>query len=166
LQQSVVPLLLPASSEAEQALVLVRRVRPQEDADIPLPSYMSAQAAGMDLRAAIPAELVLEPGRVALVPTGIALALPAGFEAQVRPRSGLAVRHAVGLINGPGTIDADYRGEVKVALFNFGAEPYTVRRGERIAQLVLARVFRATLSEVAELPESSRGEGGFGHTGR
>ena len=156
-----------STPEPERRLgVQVRRLRPREDADIPLPRYMSEQAAGMDLCAAVAGELVLEPGRVALVPTGIALALPEGFEAQVRPRSALAVRHAVGLINAPGTIDADYRGEVKVALFNFGEEPYTVRRGERIAQLVLARVFRAELSEVAELPGSGRGEGGFGHTGR
>ncbi len=100
------------------------------------------------------------------MPTGLTVALPAGFEAQVRPRSGLAVKHSVGLINAPGTIDADYRGEVKVALFNFGGKPYTVRRGERIAQLVLAKVFQAALREVAELPGTKRGEGGFGHTGR
>ncbi|MFH0811081.1 MAG: dUTP diphosphatase [Pseudomonadota bacterium] len=155
-----------AAGTDDDVRVYITRLRPELDADIPLPRYMSEQAAGMDLCAAIADDLVLEPGRVALVPTGLAMALPAGFEAQVRPRSGLAVRHAVGIINAPGTIDADYRGEVKVALFNFGTEPYTMRRGERIAQMVLARVCRAALREVAELPRSLRGEGGFGHTGR
>jgi dUTP pyrophosphatase len=156
---------LAAAARPEQVRVCVRRLRP-EDADLPLPRYMTDHAAGMDVCAAVAQDLVIEPGRGALVPTGLAIALPPGFEAQVRPRSGLAVKHSVGLINAPGTIDADYRGEVKVALFNFGAEPFTVRRGERIAQIVLARVFRAELREVADLPESGRGAGGFGHTGR
>jgi dUTP pyrophosphatase len=165
-QQPVVALQLAPSSEPEPVTVLIHRLRPEADSDLPLPRYMSAQAAGLDLCAANREDVVLEPGRGALVPTGLAIALPAGFEAQVRPRSGLAVKHSVGLINAPGTIDADYRGEVKVALFNFGSEPFVVRRGERIAQLVLARTFRAELTEVAELPGTARGAGGFGHTGR
>ena len=123
---------------------------------------MSEQAAVIDVCAANAEEIIIEPGRGALVPTGLAVALPEGYEVQVRPRSGLAVKHSVG----PGTIDADYRGEVKVALFNFGAEPYHVRRGERVAQLVLSRVWRAELREVFELPGSVRGGGGFGHTGK
>jgi len=155
-----------AALEPEGVRVLVRRLRPEEDADLPLPCYMSEKAAGMDVCAAVREEMVIEPGRGALVPTGLAIALPEGYEVQVRPRSGLAVKHSVGLINAPGTIDADYRGEVKVALFNFGAEPYHVRRGERVAQLVLSRVWRAELREVAELPGSVRGGGGFGHTGK
>jgi dUTP pyrophosphatase len=165
-RQSVVPLPPEPEADSDQPRVLIKRLRPEADADLPLPRYMSEQAAGMDLCAAVEGELVLEPGRGALVPTGLAIALPAGFEAQVRPRSGLAVKHSVGLINAPGTIDADYRGEVKVALFNFGPEPFIVRRGERVAQLVLSRVWRAELREVADLPETGRGSGGFGHTGR
>jgi dUTP pyrophosphatase len=127
---------------------------------------MTELSAGMDLCAAVEEALVIEPGSVALVPTGFAVALPPGFEAQVRPRSGLAVRHAVGLINAPGTIDADYRGEIRVALINHGRHPYTVHRGDRIAQMVVQRVCRAVLQPAETLPETDRGDGGFGHTGR
>ncbi len=135
--------------------------------DLPLPSYQSALAAGLDLIAALPAEAPLEliPGARALVPTGIALALPAGYEAQVRPRSGLAVRHGLTVLNTPGTIDADYRGEVKVLLVNLGAEPVAVARGMRIAQLVIAPVAHAALREVAALDPTDRGANGFGSTG-
>ncbi len=133
---------------------------------LPLPAYQSAQAAGLDLRAAVAAPVTLLPGERRLLPTGIAVALPMGFEAQVRPRSGLALEHGVTCLNTPGTIDADYRGEVKVLLVNLGAEPFTVRRGDRIAQLVVAPVARCTPVAVAELPETERGAGGFGHTGR
>lgn len=133
-----------------------------------LPSYETALSAGMDLRAAVPeAEpIVLAPGARALAPTGLTIALPAGYEAQVRPRSGLALKHGITCLNTPGTIDADYRGEVKVILINLGAEPFTVARGERIAQMVIAPVTQATWDVVATLPETARGAGGFGSTGR
>jgi dUTP pyrophosphatase len=133
-----------------------------------LPTYQTAHAAGLDLLAAVPddAPLVLAPGRHALVPTGLAVALPSGFEAQVRPRSGLAAKHGVTVLNAPGTVDADYRGEIGVLLINHGDSPFTIRRGERIAQMVIARVARAELRAVAELPETDRGSGGFGSTGR
>lgn len=132
---------------------------------LPLPAYETAHAAGMDLPAAVEADLVLEPGERALVPTGLAIALPEGFEAQVRPRSGLAARNGVTVLNSPGTVDADYRGEVKVILANLGAEPFTVTRGMRIAQMIVAPVSRASLHEVETLPETARGAGGFGSTG-
>lgn len=133
--------------------------------DLPLPSYATADAAGMDLLAAVETDLVIGPGNRVLVPTGIALALPAGYEAQVRPRSGLALKHGITVLNAPGTIDADYRGEVGVILVNLGAEPFAVRRGERIAQMVVAPVTRAILDEAVALPTSARGAGGFGSTG-
>lgn len=133
-----------------------------------LPAPATAGAAGIDLAAAVPddAPLTLSPGARALVPTGLALALPEGFEGQVRPRSGLAAHHGVTVLNAPGTVDADYRGEVKVILINLGTEPFVVRRGERIAQLVVAPVTAVTLVPVATLPRTVRGTGGFGSTGR
>jgi len=136
-------------------------------ADLPLPSYQSEHAAGLDLLAALPADapLTLAPGARALVPTGIAIALPAGHEAQVRPRSGLAVRYGLTVMNTPGTIDADYRGEVQVLLINLGQEPVAVARGMRIAQLVVAPVTHVSLREVRTLDETLRGKGGFGSTG-
>jgi len=133
--------------------------------DLPLPAYETEHASGMDLRAAVTEPLVLEPGDHTLVPTGLRIAVPPGAEAQVRPRSGLAARHAIGLPNSPGTIDADYRGEVKVIVINLGREPFTINRGDRIAQLVLCPVLRATLKEVDTLEATPRGDGGFGHTG-
>jgi dUTP pyrophosphatase len=135
---------------------------------LPLPAYQSAHAAGLDLLAAVPQDtpLVLAPGRHAMVPTGLAIALPQGFEAQVRPRSGLAAKHGVTVLNSPGTIDADYRGEIQVILINHGAEPFAIRRGERIAQMVIAPVVQAELNPVGSLPETGRGSGGFGSTGR
>jgi dUTP pyrophosphatase len=133
---------------------------------LPLPSPASAGSAGVDLLAALAEPLVLAPGARAAVPTGVALALPAGWEGQVRPRSGLALRHGVTLFNSPGTIDSDYRGEVKVILADLGAEPVTINRGERIAQLVVAPVSRVAFERVASLPETLRGAGGFGSTGR
>jgi dUTP pyrophosphatase len=132
---------------------------------LPLPAYESAHAAGMDLAACIPADMVLAPGKRAVVPTGFAIALPHGFEAQVRPRSGLAARHGLTVLNAPGTIDADYRGEVGVILVNHGEAPVTITRGMRIAQMVVAPVVRAVLSETAALPDTPRGAGGFGSTG-
>jgi dUTP pyrophosphatase len=137
-------------------------------AGLPLPSRASAGAAGLDLAAAVPedAPLTLAPGARALVPTGFAFALPDGHEGQVRPRSGLAAKHGVTVLNAPGTIDADYRGEVQVILINHGDEPVVIRRGERVAQLVVAPVTRAEVAEVAGLDETARGAGGFGSTGR
>lgn len=133
---------------------------------LPLPAYQTDQAAGMDLCAAIEEPLHLNPGAHALVPTGLAMALPDGFEAQVRPRSGLAAKYRVTVLNTPGTIDADYRGEVKVILINHGDAVFEINRGDRIAQMVIAPVTRATVSEVETLPETVRGAGGFGSTGQ
>ncbi|ACY49227.1 dUTP diphosphatase [Rhodothermus marinus] len=153
-------------TEAETLVVPIQRLPHAEGLE--LPAYATAYSAGMDLRAAVPEDepLVLEPGRWALVPTGLVLALPPGFEGQVRPRSGLAARHGVTVLNSPGTIDADYRGEVKVLLINLGSEPFVIRRGERIAQLVVARHARVTWDARASLDETERGAGGFGSTGR
>jgi dUTP pyrophosphatase len=134
-------------------------------AELPLPSYETAGAAGMDLRAAVPHDLTLAPGARLAVSTGMIMEIPQGFEGQVRPRSGLALKHGVTCLNAPGTIDCDYRGEVKVILANLGTEPFTVTRGMRIAQLVIAPVARAEIVEAGELTESARGEGGFGSTG-
>jgi dUTP pyrophosphatase len=131
----------------------------------PPPAYQSADSAGADLRAALPAALVLEPGRRAVVPTGLRLQIPAGYEAQVRPRSGLALEHGLTVLNSPGTIDADYRGEVKVVLVNLGQEPFTVKPGDRIAQIVFTAVVRAEFQARSQLDGSARGEGGFGSTG-
>ncbi len=140
-------------------------VRLPHAADLPLPSYATAGAAGMDLLAAVTAPLTVAPGARALVPTGLRMAIPAGHELQIRPRSGLALKNGITLPNSPGTIDEDYRGELGVIILNAGQEPFTVERGMRIAQAVLAPVTRAAWAEVTELPETSRGEGGFGSTG-
>jgi dUTP pyrophosphatase len=134
-------------------------------ADLPLPSYATAQSAGMDLLAATTNDMVIEPGKRVLIPTGISIALPDGYEAQVRARSGLTIKHGLCVLNGPGTIDADYRGEIKVILANMGDEPFTVTRGLRIAQLVIARYERGDWVETENLEESARGTGGFGSTG-
>ena len=135
---------------------------------LPLPAYQSAHAAGLDLVAAVPDDtpLVLAPGAHAMVPTALAIALPEGFEAQVRPRSGLAAKHGVTVLNAPGTVDADYRGEISVILINHGSDAFTIRRGERIAQMVISSVARAELVPVATLASTERGSGGFGSTGR
>ena len=144
-------------------VIAVKRLRPGPDA-LPLPQYMTAGAAGVDLMADVTAPLELPPGGRALVPTGVAVQIPDGFEAQVRPRSGLALRHGLTLLNSPGTIDSDYRGEIMVLLVNLGEHPYTVQRGERIAQMIAAPVVRAELRETDTLEASDRGAGGFGHT--
>lgn len=151
---------------ANDVIIDFLRLRPEADADIPLPGYMTGQAAGMDIRAAVTQPLVLPPGQIVLVPTGLAMALPPGFEAQLRPRSGLAVNHGISLINTPGTIDADYRGEIMVALINFGHCPFTVHRGDRIAQMVIARAYRAKVRQTDRLVSTARQDGGFGHTGK
>ena len=144
--------------------LLVRRTRAAPD--LPLPRYETAAAAGLDLRADLDLPLTLGPLERSLVPTGLSLELPPGFEGQIRPRSGLAFKHGITCLNTPGTIDADYRGEVKVLLVNLSSEPFTVIRGERIAQLVVAEVARAELVEVAALSQTHRGAGGFGSTGK
>ena len=137
-------------------------------AGLPLPAYQTTHAAGLDLLAAVPddAPVVLDPGKYAMVTTGLSIALPEGYEAQVRPRSGLAAKHGITVLNAPGTIDADYRGEVAVLLINHGSAPFTIRRGERIAQMVIAPVAQAELVAVSVLPSTMRGTGGFGSTGR
>ena len=146
-------------------MVSVTVKRLPHNADLPLPAYESAAAAGMDLPAAVEQELTLAPGERALVPTGLAIALPDGYEAQVRPRSGLAAQKGITVLNTPGTVDADYRGEIKVILANLGNEDFTIERGMRIAQMVIAPVVQAVLQEAESLPETARGEGGFGSTG-
>jgi dUTP pyrophosphatase len=146
--------------------VPVEITRLAHGADLPLPAYETAGAAGMDLRAAIDAPMTLAPMERAGIPSGIAIAVPEGYEAQVRARSGLAFRSGIACVNAPGTVDSDYRGEIKVILVNLGQEPVTFQRGDRIAQLVIAPVARAVWSEVASLDETDRGGGGFGSTGR
>ncbi len=146
----------------------MRVVRLPHAQGLELPAYGTPGSAGMDLRAAVAADapMTLRPGQRAMVPTGLCIAVPEGFEAQVRPRSGLAVKHGISCVNTPGTIDSDYRGEVHVVLINLGDEPFTVRRGERIAQMVIASYVRLEWDEVAQLDDTDRGAGGFGSTGR
>ena len=146
--------------------IKIRRLRPQQDTDIPLPQYMTPQSAGMDISAAIETSCTLDPGEIFMVPTGFAIAIPAGFEVQIRPRSGLAARHGIGLINSPGTIDADYRGEVIIPLINLGKKPFRLHRGDRVAQMIVQKVFQAKFDLVETLDETDRNTGGFGHTGR
>jgi dUTP pyrophosphatase len=143
--------------------LLVRRKAGCED--LPLPRYMSEAAAGMDVCAAVDAPVIVAPGEIKLIPTGLYVAVPTGYEVQVRPRSGLALKHGLTIVNSPGTIDADYRGEVGIIVGNISREPFTVTRGLRIAQLIVAAVARADVEVVNELPESRRGDGGFGHSG-
>jgi len=143
--------------------VAIRRLAHNQG--LPLPAYETQQSAGMDLPAAVTGEVVLHPGERTLIPTGLQIALPAGYEAQIRPRSGLAVRDGITVLNTPGTIDADYRGEIKVVLVNLGRAPFTVTRGMRIAQMVVQPVVRAQFIEMETLPDSGRGAGGFGSTG-
>ena len=152
----------PTSSAA----IKVRVRRMGESSDLPLPAYATSGSSGLDLRACIPQSLTLPPGGRALIGTGLAVALPAGAEAQIRPRSGLAAEHGVTLLNSPGTIDSDYRGEIRLVLINHGQAPYTVNRGDRIGQMVVAQIVQVLLEEVEELPASARSAGGFGHTGK
>ena len=144
----------------------IRRMRGEVDKDLPLPKYMSPRAAGMDLFAALDEELIIRPQEIALIPTGLAVAIPEGFEGQIRARSGLAIAHGLAVINAPGTIDSDYRGEIKVALINLGKEPFTIGRGDRIAQMIVSKVQRIRWDPREDLDETERNEGGFGHTGR
>jgi dUTP pyrophosphatase len=149
----------------ESVTVAFAWLDPDAAADLVLPAYETELAAGMDVGAALTAPLVLEPGEIRLIPSGFAVAIPPGFEIQVRPRSGLAVKHGVTVVNAPGTIDADYRGEIKIGLINLGKTSYTINRGDRIAQLVLAPVAQGKWQVVRTLDETDRGSGGFGHTG-
>ncbi len=150
---------------SHQPAIQLRRLQPEKDMDIPLPAYMTPLAAGMDVCAAIDSHQYLAPGDIALIPTGLAMAIPKGFEVQVRPRSGLAIKHGISIVNAPGTIDADYRGEVKIGLVNLGPKPYIIHRGDRIAQLIVQKVYQASITLVDELDDTERNDGGFGHTG-
>ncbi|MCU7496377.1 MAG: dUTP diphosphatase [Ignavibacteria bacterium] len=149
---------------SENIILKIRRVS-DEFPTLPLPAYATQGSAGMDLCAALKEPYLIEKGSVALIPTNIAVEIPMGFELQVRPRSGLALKHGIGVLNSPGTIDSDYRGEIKVILFNFGKEDFTVNPGDRIAQVVISKVYTASVTEVNSLSDSKRGNGGFGHTG-
>ena len=146
-------------------IIQIRRLRPEKDSDIPLPRYMTPHSAGLDICAALGNDITLTDSQIALIPSGFAIALPVGFEAQIRPRSGLAVKHGIGIVNSPGTIDADYRGEIKIAVINLGNTEYTIRRGDRIAQMVIQRVYQARFNVVEHLDDTGRGDGGFGSTG-
>jgi dUTP pyrophosphatase len=149
----------------ENVKIKIKRILPDYN-DIPLPEYATEGSAGMDVRAALPQTLVLKKGSFELIPTNLSSEIPTGYEIQVRPRSGLAAKHGIGILNSPGTIDSDYRGEIKIILFNFGAEDFLIQRGDRIAQLIISKVYKADLSEEKSLTESKRGSGGFGHTGK
>jgi len=145
--------------------LLIKRIS-DSFSDIPLPNYATDGSSGIDIRAALDDKEIIKPGKVKLIPTNLCVEIPKGYEIQVRPRSGLAAKHNIGILNSPGTIDSDYRGEIKVILFNFGEEDFTINRGDRIAQLVIAEVIHANLIESTELNDSQRGSGGFGHTGK
>ena len=148
-----------------QLTIRITRLSAEEN-DIPLPAYATAGSSGMDLHAGVHGVQVLRPGESSLIPTGFSIEIPPGYEAQVRPRSGLAAKHGIGILNSPGTIDSDYRGEIKVILNNFGKEDFLIHRGDRIAQLVIMPVIRANWEEVPAIEHTDRGTGGFGHTGR
>lgn len=148
-------------------IVKIKVKRLSEDfLDVPLPYYATSGSAGMDIRAAIKDDIIIEPSKVELIPTDISVEIPLGYEIQVRPRSGLAANHSIGILNSPGTIDSDYRGEVKIILMNFGKEDFKISKGDRIAQLIVSKVYMAKMVEVKDLNSSNRGEGGFGHTGK
>ncbi len=147
----------------ENLTVKVKRLHDIED--IPLPAYESQGSSGMDIRAAVKERVLLKPGEIKLIPTGLAVSVPPGYEAQIRPRSGLALHHGIGMVNSPGTIDSDYRGEIGIIMINWGTEPFAIKSGDRIAQMVFSRVYRADLMEVNDLDATHRGRGGFGHTG-
>ena len=147
----------------EQIKIYIRRLK--KGHPVSLPKYMTEGSSGMDLFASLEEEVILMPGQRKLIPTGISVAIPEGYEGQIRPRSGLAIQKGIGIVNGPGTIDSDYRGEIGVLLIHFGEEPFTIKNGERIAQMVISRAFRSILVEVDDLPTTRRQEGGFGHTG-
>lgn len=149
----------------EEITIKIKKIS-KDFEDIELPTYATSGSSGMDIRAAIKEIIIIKKGEIALVPTNLSVEIPKGYEIQVRPRSGLAIKHGIGVLNSPGTIDADYRGEIKIILFNFSKEDFTISRGDRIAQIVLSKVYIAKLIKTNDLAESSRGEGGFGHTGK
>lgn len=150
---------------ADVPVIQFVKIDSEKDADIRLPEYMTKGAAGMDVRISIEEDLILKHGDISLLPTGFKMAMPEGFEAQIRPRSGLAIKHGIGLINSPGTVDSDYRGEVKIAVINLGSEDFTFKRGDRVAQMVITRVWQAGIEVVNQLDDTKRSTGGFGHTG-
>jgi dUTP pyrophosphatase len=145
--------------------VLIKFKRLDDRSGLPLPCYESEGSSGMDIRACVKDAVILEPGQIKLIPTGFAVSVPFGYEAQIRPRSGLALKHGIGLVNSPGTIDSDYRGEIGIIMINWGESSFTVRRGDRIAQMIITKVYRADTAEVEMLDDTLRGEGGFGHSG-
>jgi dUTP pyrophosphatase len=147
----------------ERIVIKIKRL--ESGIDLPLPNYETEGSSGMDIRASVIEPVLLEPGEIKLIPTGMAVSIPQGYEGQIRPRSGLALKHGVGLINSPGTIDSDYRGEIAVIMINWGEKSFTIRRGDRIAQMIISKVLRADLVEVVDLDSTKRGGGGFGHSG-
>jgi len=149
---------------SEKILLKFKKIS-EEYSDIPLPAYSTNGSAGMDVRAAITENLIIQPGTIHLIPTNLQVEIPEGFEIQIRPRSGLAANNGIGILNSPGTIDSDYRGEIKIIMINLGSEPFTINRGDRIAQMVLSKFYKAKVQLVENLSESQRNEGGFGHTG-
>lgn len=149
----------------EKVSVKIKRLN-NEFNDIPVPSYSTEGSSGMDIRAAVAQDMFINPGEVQLVPTNFSVEIPEGYEIQVRPRSGLAIKNGIGLLNSPGTIDSDYRGEIKIIMMNFGKEKFKISRGDRIAQLILSKYYKAEIIETDDLQNSKRGEGGFGHTGQ
>lgn len=146
----------------EKINLKIKRVK---KSDLPLPAYETDGSAGMDIRASLDGDVTLEPGDIKLIPTGISVSIPIGYEGQIRPRSGLALKHGIGLVNSPGTIDSDYRGEVRIIMINHGKKSFTIKHGDRIAQMIIARICHAVVEEVPELDSTGRGQGGFGHSG-
>ena len=145
--------------------LLIKFKRLDDSTDLPLPCYESKGSSGMDIRACVKEPVTLQPSQIRLIPTGLAISIPFGYEAQMRPRSGLALKHGVGLVNSPGTIDSDYRGEIGIIMINWGESPFIIRRGDRIAQMIISKVCRADIVEAEKLDDTLRGEGGFGHSG-
>ncbi|MCP4682658.1 MAG: dUTP diphosphatase [Desulfobacterales bacterium] len=143
----------------------IKITRLHDNQNIPLPDYESDGSSGMDIRADIKESILLKPGEIKLIPTGLAVSIPPGFEAQIRPRSGLALKHGIGMVNSPGTIDSDYRGEIGIIMINWGTGPFTINGGDRIAQMIISKVYHADFIEVDDLDSTLRGQGGFGHTG-
>lgn len=147
----------------ERIPIQIRRLR--NNPDLPLPGYKTEGSSGMDIRAAVDGYVILNPGEVKLIPTGFAMSIPPGYEGQIRPRSGLALRHGIGMVNSPGTIDSDYRGEISIIMVNWGMKPFTINRGDRIAQMIIGKVYRADFVDSDSLDSTLRGAGGFGHSG-
>jgi dUTP pyrophosphatase len=147
----------------ERVVIKIKRL--ESSTDLPLPDYETEGSSGMDIRASVKDPVLMEPGEIKFIPAGIAVSIPQGYEGQIRPRSGLALKHGIGLINSPGTIDSDYRGEIAIIMINWGNKSYTIRRGDRVAQMIISKVHRAELVEVDDLDPTKRGDGGFGHSG-